>query len=535
MSIHRGLSRLALLLIAVLAGCARLPPPWQPPADPAPSVYRGAPSMMAMSDDGSRVVIGFTSLAPDSLPPGTVPVAGFVVLDGRDGSTVFLREATRGRIHHLALSADGNYVLAIWTCPVQDERERTCSGQRAVETDLRAGAETVRLQHEPRQHRQQLALFSAGYDPAEPGRVLAVASWSHQFIDGKVLPCCRFQVLAHGRGAPPGGGTEVAYWEVGGVLGEGRISLGAPVLLAGGGLRFLSWQAGPQRGPTREITLRPGADPAVAAVPDRLARAASFRHASARDGGNVLLTVTSGEAYRGTDDIVLFGREQQANDAEHQGAGLRLAITQQAISADGRRGAFIAEPLDGSNPQPALHLLELTPTELVPRRVEALAAVGIGRTTFRARMPADELLRRLKALHDLGAVTDLTAVTRTLALQVADARGADTHRSRALSGDLAPIPSLATYGTFRPTQGDVAERDSLRLTLGAGPCLTTAHVERMFGPPGRDSIIVGMPPGPYRQPRASLHYDGGTGNFATFSFYYANCAVAAELGRVRRR
>src|SRR5262249_4524383 len=120
--------------------------------------------------------------------------------------------------------------------------------------------------------------------------------------------------------------------------------------------------------------------------------------------------------YQQYQDLVLFDRDDPSG-TERRLTQLECAVRHAAISADGNRAALVAEPLAESDPQPSLHLVDIRSGEICT--VDLGATAGLGRTTHRARITAQELLHRLKLLMDEGIIADRAAVERILDLRFA--------------------------------------------------------------------------------------------------------------------
>jgi len=501
-------SRLAALalLAAPLAACTPENQPATGAARPErveiAEPYRGSPVALALSADGAIAAIAFETAGPSNTRR-----AGFLVVDARDGRLVFARPAIPGRLRSIALSADGGTVVTAWGCTPGDT---ACTGTRVMETDLGARIESVRLQFSEELH-------GAWHDPAEPGRLLALVAPARPLPGGDVAPTGRLRLFALPRGAAPGTAAEIGAWDIGALVGA------APATpLPGGGLRLVAREGS---GPLQDATLRPGAVASLAPLGGGMAGLAAPQIVQAPGGAVAIGVAADGTAPRITDDVMLVRR----GEGTGRRLGQRAEVPLVAISADGRRAAFVAIPLEAADPHPVLHVVD---TEAgAPRRLEALAQNGVGRTWTRARIAPADLLGRLKALSENGQLVDPAAAGQALGLRLRFGDAPGFAPGQTVDGDLAPFGAESTYTVTEARAGAGAWSAHLRLALHAGPCLTPAAVQAAFGPPTRmDAPPAVVAPGRPRQPRESLDYVQQTGGgSARFEFGQQGCARVVEL------
>lgn len=466
--------------------------------------YRGRPVGLALSADGGVVAVAFETAGAGGRR------AGFLVLDARDGRQIFLRPAIPGRLRSIALSADGTSVVTAWGCNPGDA---ACTVNRVMETDLTARIEAVRLQFSEEVH-------GAWHDPAEPGRLLALVAPARALPGGAVAPTGRLRLFALARGAAPGTAAEIAAWEIGALAGAAP-----PVPVAGGGLQIIAAAPG---GPMQEAALRPGAAAAFAPLGGALAAFAAPQVTQAPGGAVLLGAAPQGAAGQLVDEVLLARR----GEGSGRRTGLRGDVQLVALSADGRRGAAVVMPLEALDPHPVLHLLDADGG--APRRSDALAQNGIGRTMTRARITAPDLAARLKTLVDNGQLIDPRAAGELLGLRLRFGEAPGFAPGQTVDGELAPGGLDSTYTVTEAGTG--SWRGELRLTLHAGPCLTPAILQSAFGPPTRLDAGDPVPViGRARQPRQSIDWSPATGGGSARAVFGGDpCARSMELRQAPR-
>jgi hypothetical protein len=252
--------------------------------------------------------------------------------------------------------------------------------------------------------------------------------------------------------------------------------------------------------------------------------------AQSPDGAMTIAVVAQGAARQLTDDILVARR----GEGTGRRIGQRADIPLVAISADGRRAAFVAIPLDAADPHPVLHLLDTEGG--APRRLDALAANGIGRTWTRARIAPGTLLDRLQTLTTNGQLVDPRAAGESLGLRLRFGDAPGFAPGQTVDGDLAPFGAGSTYTVTEGRAGPGSWQAHLRLALNAGPCLTPAAVLSVFGPPTRTDAAPPVPgTGRPRQPRESADYVPQTGGgSARFEYGHDLCARVVELRQAAR-
>lgn len=510
---------LAIAMLTANTACSRLPPPWVPPAGEA-RPYRGMPTGLAFSPDGNRLAITFatTRLSPVG-PPFVVGQAGFVIVDAQDLRTVAVQEAARGGIEAVALSDDGRRLLTLWRCAGGARVAGDCDEDGVFEHRVGEPGRTLFL----RESRDPgMRLHAVSYDGA--GRAVALAAEMCRYVHGFGNQCSDYRLLAadhHDAAAP----RELGSWPV-------QFATSAPPTLERDGTVRLY-------GHGTEMLLRVGEAAPILRSGERWLGLVG-RHSAVGAGGRVVVAAETMDLSepRPKDRLVVVRPGPGATSSVLPVTEFDADIGHVAMSADGARAAFIATPLEGTDPQPALHIVDLSDSgNPAVRRTDILARHGLGRTMHATRMTTDELLSRLRALLDARRLSDVEAVGTTLGLRpVLDLPLTDGQGWRFV-GELSPAGQevLLALRTDWSNVGQSVARLYMSLGGVAGPCLTTEAVARLFGEPIENDPPYTAPPGwPPRQPRWSMAYRTA-GTSVGVSFGRGYCAWALSLNQAFRR
>lgn len=576
-----GLSFLAATLLS--AGCAPSLPPLAPlPTPAAVAPYRGRVAGLVLSADGAVVAIPFE----------TRDGGGVAVLDGRDGRLLSAQAYPGERVERVALSSDGARLLTLRVCWLQSDCHFT--KLRVVETTLATGQEHVlgadniadgvrsvwAMAYNPAvpgqallltgplivdQHGLRIEVKPFRAFALEPGLAPAlIATWPD--VDREL-----FLSLASARAAVEPNG-EFLLFKTDTMPTRDRVlfarfasSNSAPVIMAlplpfERGREVHDMATDDRRSPRGEDRQQP----------DGTARGDTVWGTSTTNGRR-LLTIRDWSRSDGTryQDAVLleYDRSEQGtrsalapvlprddgapvSDERARSASGRPQATVAASSAeavsrrltslkaelpyavltpDGRHAAVLALPLEGDEPRPSLHLIDVDAGTM--RSVPDLdTSAGLGRTMYRSRVKAEDLLVRLKALMDARALGDPDAVGRMLGLRFSPSNPKFGGHLQA-EGPLSPNSWTVRLNVFRP-KPDAPQGGDLNLTFDAGPCLTAEAIKRIIG---ADATPTSFPSphetqtGFQSQPYWGLNYGKPGQNYAYFKFNKNHCAQLALL------
>lgn len=519
-----GLFALAAAMIGV--GCAAPEPaPWRPTAD-VQATYRGAPTALSLSADGQRIAVTYSA--------GDLN-GGVAVVDGADGTVVAVRDYPGERISYVALSPRSDRILRL-TRACSSPRE--CSEWRLVETDIASGSDTLIGEDWPRLPEQGVPLI--GYDPQDEARVVLVQARATS-IPGRI-GLWRGPVRAvHFDRARPG--TVAGVVALGGP--EDRLVFPMAVSPGGGAVVVVHDVRASQQDDSRFFVLRP---PSLS--PETLAMSRPWPEGGwvlglSAEGRRVLAGITLGGRGPQTQEAALFEAGAVPPEASpatrrwlaRQGGAVRAG----AISADGRRAALIIEPLTGSDPQPVLWIADLDRPDADARATRTMADLGLGRTSRRADMPADELLRRLRAIAEAGRLDDLPFIERTLGLTEERRSTHGRWMNHSLRGGFghvgysATVPSEPVSTLADPAASVAAIR--LSFQLDAGPCVTVADARRILGEPeprGEFWMDTGFPSPPTSHSFHSFTVRYANRDSILLSFRRQHCASSVQVTRPAR-
>lgn len=510
---------LAIAMLTANTACSRLPPPWVPPAGEA-RPYRGMPTGLAFSSDGNRLAITFATARPAPVgPPFVAHHAGFVIVDAQDLRTVAVQDATPGSIQAVALSDDGRRLLALWRCHGGARGSGNCDEDGVFEHRVGEPGRILLL----RESRDPgMRLHAVSYDGT--GRAVALAAQVCRYIHGMGGQCSDYRLLAadHQDATAP---RELGSWPV-------HFATSAPPQLGRDGTVRLY-------GNGSEMLLRVGEAARILRSGERWLGLVG-RHSAVGAGGRVVVAAETMDLSepRPKDRLVLVRPGPGATSSMLPATEFDADIGHVAMSAGGARAAFIATPLEGTDPQPALHIVDLADSgSPVVRRTDILARQGLGRTMHATRMTTEELLARLRALRDARRLSDVEAVGATLGLRPILGLPLTDGHAWHFVGELSPAGqevrlALRADGS---TVGQSVARLDMSLGGTAGPCLTTEAVARVFGEPIKiDPPYTAPPDWPPRQPRWSMAYQTA-GTSVGVSFGRGYCASALSLSHAFRR